>query len=199
VGHTQHAFYTECFIDELARAAGRDPFEYRRDLLAAGSRHRRVLEAAAQRAEWGTPLPAGHARGIAVVESFGSVVAEVIEASFDKNGAPRVHRVVAVVDCGTVVHRDTATQQVEGGIVMGLSAALGEAITIDKGAVAQRSLHEYRLIKLAEVPRIDVHFLEDDSIPWGGIGEVGVPPATPALVNALAAAGKRVRRLPVVG
>jgi isoquinoline 1-oxidoreductase beta subunit len=199
VGHTQHAFYTECFIDELARAAGRDPFDYRRDLLPAGSRHRRVLEAAARHAEWGTPLPAGHARGIAVVESFGSVVAEVIEASFDKNGTPRVHRVVAVVDCGTVVHRDTATQQVEGGIVMGLSAALGEAITIDKGAVAQRTLHEYRLMKLAEVPRIEVHFVEDESIAWGGIGEVGVPPATPALVNALAAAGKRVRRLPVVG
>lgn len=106
---------------------------------------------------------------------------------------------VAAVDCGTVVHRDTATQQVEGGIVMGLSAALGEAITIDKGAVAQRTLHDYRLMKLAETPRIEVHFIEDESIPWGGIGEVGVPPAAPALVNALAAAGKRLRRLPVIG
>ena len=101
----------------------------------------------------------------------------MIEASFDKDGVPHVHRVVAVVDCGTVVHRDTATQQIEGGIVMGLSAALGEAITIDKGAVAQRTLHDYRLIKLAETPRIEVHFIEDESIPWGGIGEVGLPPA----------------------
>jgi isoquinoline 1-oxidoreductase beta subunit len=199
VGHTQHGFYTECFIDELARAAGRDPFEYRRDLLPVGSRHRRVLEAAAQHAQWGTPLPPGRARGIAVVESFGSVVAEVVEASPGADGVPRVHRVVAVVDCGTVVHRDTATQQIEGGIVMGLSAALGEAITIDKGAVAQRTLHDYRLMKLAESPRIEVHFIEDENIPWGGIGEVGVPPAAPALVNALAAAGKRVRRLPVIG
>jgi len=199
VGHTQHGFYTECFIDELARAAGRDPFEYRRDLLPGGSRYRRVLEAAAEHAQWGTPLPAGRARGIAVVESFGSVVAEVVEASFDKDHTPHVHRVVAVVDCGTVVHRDTAAQQIEGAIVMGLSAALGEAITIDKGAVAQRTLHDYRLLKLADVPRIDVHFIEDEQIPWGGIGEVGLPPAAPALVNALAAAGKRVRRLPVIG
>jgi isoquinoline 1-oxidoreductase beta subunit len=198
VGHTQHGFYTECFVDELARAAGRDPFEYRRDLLPAGSRHRRTLEAAARHADWGTPLPPGRGRGIAIVESFGSVVAEVVEASYTADGTPRVHRVVAVVDCGTVVHRDTATQQIEGGIVMGLSAALGEAITIDKGAVAQRTLHDYRLMKLAEVPRIDVHFLEDESLIWGGIGEVGVPPAAPALVNALAAAGKRVRRLPVI-
>jgi isoquinoline 1-oxidoreductase beta subunit len=198
VGHTQHGFYTECFIDEIAQAAGRDPFEYRRDLLPAGSRHRRVLEAAAKHAGWGSPLPAGQGRGVAVVESFGSVVAEVIEASFGKDGVPHVHRVVAVVDCGTVVHRDTATQQIEGGIVMGLSAALGEAITIDKGAVAQRTLHDYRLLKLGETPRIEVHFIEDESIPWGGIGEVGLPPAAPALVNALAAAGRRVRRLPVM-
>jgi isoquinoline 1-oxidoreductase beta subunit len=198
VGHTQHAFYTESFIDELARAAGRDPFEYRRDLLPAGSRHRRALEAVAKHAQWGTPLPEGRARGIAVMESFGSVVAEVVEASFTKDGVPRVHRVVAAVDCGTVVHRDTATQQIEGAIVMGLSATLGEAITIDKGAVAQRTLHDYRLMKLVEAPRIEVHFIEDETIPWGGIGEVGLPTAGPALVNALAAAGKRVRRLPVM-
>ncbi|HEU0199570.1 MAG TPA: molybdopterin cofactor-binding domain-containing protein [Burkholderiaceae bacterium] len=199
VGHTQHGFYSECFIDELAYAAGRDAFAYRRDLLPPGSRHRRVLEVAAQRAGWGTALPTGHGRGIAIVESFGSVVAEVIEASFASDGAPRVHRVVAVVDCGTVVHRDTATQQIEGGIVMGLSSALGEAITIDKGAVAQHTLHDYRVLKLAGTPRIEVHFIEDENVAWGGIGEVGVPPAAPALANALAAAGKRIRRLPLIG
>lgn len=198
VGHTQHGFWTECFIDELAHAAGRDPFEYRRDLLPTGSRHRRVLEAAAQRAGWGTPLPAGHGRGIALVESFGSVVAEVVEASLDNSGEPKVHRVVAVVDCGTVVHRDTATQQIESGVLMGLSAAIGEAITIDKGAVVQRTLHDYRLLKLAQAPRIDVHFIEDDAVPIGGVGEVGVPPAAPALANALAAAsGTRTRSLPL--
>lgn len=198
VGHTQHGFWTECFIDELAQAAGRDPFEYRRDLLPAGSRHRRVLEAAAQHAGWGTALPAGQGRGIALVESFGSVVAEVVEASLASGGEPQVHRVVAVVDCGTVVHRDTATQQIESGVLMGLSAALGEVITIDQGAVVQRTLHDYRLLQLAQTPRIDVHFIEDDAVAMGGIGEVGVPPAAPALANALAAvSGRRMRSLPL--
>jgi len=198
VGHTQYGFWTECFVDELAQAAGRDPFEYRRDLLPAGSRHRRVLEAAARHAGWGTPLPAGRGRGIALVESFGSVVAEVVEASLSTGGEPKVHRVVAVVDCGTVVHRDTATQQIESGVLMGLSAALGEAITIDKGAVAQRTMHDYQLLKLAQAPRIDVHFIEDDAVPIGGVGEVGVPPAAPALVNALAVvSGRRTRSLPL--
>jgi isoquinoline 1-oxidoreductase beta subunit len=201
VAHSQHGFYTESFIDELAHAAGQDPFAYRRDLLPAGSRHRRVLEAAAARSGWGEPLPPGVGRGIALVESFGTIVAHVVEASLGPPGAsraPRVHRVTAAVDCGTVCHPDTAAAQIEGAIVMGLSAALAEEITIDAGAVVQRSFPDYPLLTLADTPpRIDVHFLESDG-PWGGLGEPGLPPVAPALANALfAATGRRLRTLPL--
>ena len=143
VAHTQHGFWIESFIDELAHAAGRDPFDYRRDLLPAGSRHRRVLEIAAEKAGWGTPLPSGAGRGIALVESFGTVVAHVVEASPGRRGAPTVHRVTAAVDCGDVCHPDTATAQVEGAIVMGLSAAIAEEITIEGGAVVQKNFPDY--------------------------------------------------------
>jgi isoquinoline 1-oxidoreductase beta subunit len=197
VAHSQHGFFTESFIDELAAAAKKDPLEFRRMNLPAGSRHLRVLDEAARRGGWGTPLPNGHARGIALVESFGSVVAEVIEASVDEHGMPKVHRVTAVVDCGFVVHADTARQQVEGGIIMGLSSALGEAITIKDGAVAQRSFPDYPILRMDEVPAIDISFVESDG-PLGGLGEVGLPPAAPALANAIhAASGRRVRVLPL--
>ena len=165
----------------------------------------KVLDTAARTRRAGVAqLAEGRGRGIALVESFGSIVALVIEASpgsapgdTDRQQRPRVHRATAVVDCGTVVHPDTARAQIEGGIVMGLSAAIGEAITIEHGATVQRNLHEYPLLKLAEAPRIDVHFLASDA-PWGGIGEVGLPPAAPALANALfAATGVRLRRLPL--
>ena len=182
VAHSQHGFFTESFIDELAAAAKKDPLEFRRMHLPAGSRHRRVLDEVARRAGWGTSLPAGHGRGIALVESFGSVVAEVIEVSMEAN-MPRVHRVTAVVDCGFVVHPDTGAAQVQGGIVMGLSAALGEAITIKDGAVVQRSFPDYPILRMAQVPAIDVSFVESDG-PLGGLGEVGLPPVAPALVNA---------------
>ena len=197
VAHSQHGFFTESFIDELAAQAKKDPLEFRRMHLAPGSRQRRVLDEAARLAAWGSPLPVGHGRGIALVESFGSVVAEVIEASLDANGTPRVHRITAVVDCGFVVHRDTAKQQVEGGIIMGLSAALGEAITIKDGAVAQRSFPDYPILGMAQVPRIEVTFVESDG-PLGGLGEVGLPPVAPALANAIyASSGRRVRSLPL--
>lgn len=199
VAHTQHGFYTETFIDELAHAAGRDPFAYRRDLLAPESRHARVLVLAAERAGWGGPLPPGRGRGIALVESFGSVVAQVIEASLE-NGAPRVHRVVAAVDCGGVCHPDTATQQVEGAIVMGLGAAIAERIDVESGAVRQRNFADYRIAGMADTPpSIEVHFLAGDG-PWGGLGEPGLPPVAPALGNALfAASGQRARSLPLLG
>lgn len=198
VAHSQHGYYTECFIDELAHAAGRDPFEYRCDLLPSGSRHRRVLEAATGATGWGTPAPAGVGRGVAMVESFGSIVAQVVEASIGKDGLPRVHRVVAVVDCGALIHPDTAAQQVEGGIVMGLSAALAERITIADGAVVQKNFPDYPLLTLADTPAIEVTFLQSEG-PLGGLGEVGVPPAAPALANALyAATGVRYRELPVM-
>jgi isoquinoline 1-oxidoreductase subunit beta len=198
VAHSQHGFYTECFIDELAHAAGQDPFAYRRDLLLPGSRHRRVLETAAANAGWGEPLPPGVGRGIALVESFGTIVAHVIEASLGPRGAPRVQRVTAAVDCGVVCHPDTAAAQVEGAIVMGLSAAIAEEITVEAGAVVQRSFPDYPLLTLAQTPpRIDVHFLESGA-PWGGLGEPGLPPVAPALANALfAATGRRLRTLPL--
>ena len=196
VAHSQHGFFTESFMDELAAAAKRDPLEFRRMHLAADSRHRRVLDEAARRAGWGTPLPAGHARGIALVESFGSVVAEVIEASLEA-GAPKVHRVTAVVDCGFVVHADTAMAQVQGGIIMGLSAALGEAITIKDGAVVQRSFPDYPILRMEQVPAIEVTFVDSDG-PLGGLGEVGLPPVAPALANAIyACSGRRIRSLPI--
>jgi isoquinoline 1-oxidoreductase beta subunit len=197
VAHSQHGFFTESFIDELAAAAKQDPLEFRRMHLPAGSRHRRVLDEAARRAAWGTPLPAGHARGMALVESFGSVVAEVIEASLDANGRPSVHRVTAVVDCGFVVHRDTAAQQVQGGIIMGLSAALGEAIALRDGAVVQRNFPDYPILRMDQVPAIDITFVESDG-PLGGLGEVGLPPVAPALANAIhACSGRRIRTLPL--
>lgn len=196
VAHSQHGFFTETFMDELAAAARKDPLDFRRMHLPADSRHRRVLDEAARRAGWGTPLPAGHARGIALVESFGSVVAEVIEVSLEAD-VPQVHRVTAVVDCGFVVHRDTAAAQVQGGIIMGLSAALGEAITIKDGAVAQRSFPDYPILRMAQVPAIEITFVDSDG-PLGGLGEVGLPPVAPALANAIyAATGHRIRSLPV--
>lgn len=157
-----------------------------------------MLQVAAERAGWGQPLPAGHGRGIALVESFGSVVAQVIEASMD-GAIPKVHRVVAVVDCGDVCHPDTATQQVEGAIVMGLGAAIAERIVIQNGAVGQRNFPDYPIATMAGTPAaIEVHFLKSDG-PWGGLGEPGVPPVAPALANALfAATGKRARSLPLV-
>lgn len=198
VAHTQHAFWTECFIDELAHRAGRDPFDYRLALLPEGSRSRRVLETVAERAGWGEALAPGVGRGIALAESYGTWVAEVVEASVGEDGMPRVHRVVAAVDCGGLVHPDTASQQVEGGIVMGLSAALHEKITLQDGAVAQVNFPDYPLLRLAEAPKIEVHFLESEG-PWGGLGEPGVPPAAPALANALfTVTGRRIRRLPII-
>ena len=198
VNSTQQGFYNESFIDEMAHAAGEDPYQFRRKHLAPGSRHLAVLDEAAKRAGWGSPLPQGTGRGIALVESFNTIVAEVIEASVDPDGKPRVHKVTAVVDCGTTVNPRNAEAQVMGGIVMALSVALGEEITLDKGAVVQSNFSDYPILKLADAPPvIDVHFIESGA-PMGGIGEPGVPPAPPALTNALfAATGKRVRQLPI--
>jgi isoquinoline 1-oxidoreductase beta subunit len=197
VAHTQHAFWTECFIDELAHAAGRDPYEYRRALLTEGSREQRVLDAAAELGGWTKPLEEGMGRGIAIVESFGTLVAQVVEIAIE-NSLPKVRRVSAAVDCGTVIHPDTARQQVEGAIVMGLSAAMREEITLIGGAVAEQNFSDYPVFTMAEVPQIDIVFLRSDG-PWGGLGEPGLPPAAPALANAIfAATGERHRTLPIV-
>lgn len=198
VNSTQQGFYTESFMDELAHAAGVDPFEFRRRHLKAGSRHRAVLEQAARLGGWGSPLPAGTGRGIAIVESFNTIAAHVTEVTLKEDGTPKVLKVTAVVDCGSVVNPRNAEAQVMGGIVMGLSTAIGEAITLDKGAVMQSNFSDYDVLKLADAPAVAVHFLASDA-EMGGLGEPGLPPAAPALANALfAATGKRVRQLPIL-
>ncbi len=199
VNASQHGFFNESFVDELAHLAGEDPYQFRRKHLPAGSRHLAVLDAVAKRAGWGTPMPEGVGRGIAMVESFGTIVAEVVEATTKEDGTPKVLRAFAVVDCGTTVNPLNAAAQIEGGIIMGLSSAIGEAITLDAGAVQQSSYPDYPIMRLADAPPIiDVHFIESDA-KMGGIGEPGLPPAAPALANALfMATGKRVRNLPIL-
>lgn len=199
VNSTQQGFYNESFMDELAHAAGEDPVVFRRNHLKAGSRHLRALDEVAARGGWGSPLPAGTGRGVALVESFRTIVAQVIEASVGEDGMPKVHKVTTVVDAGSIVNPDAAMAQIEGGIIMGLSSAIGEAITLENGAVQQSNLADYPLLKMADTPLVmDLHFLNSGA-DMGGIGEPGVPPAAPALANALfAATGKRVRNLPIL-
>lgn len=197
VAHSQHTFFTESFMDELAHEAGKDPFEFRRTLLKDAPRHLAVLELAAAKAGWGTPLPKGHARGIAVQEAFKTIVAEVAEISVSPSGDLKVHRVVAAVDCGTVVNPDTAAAQVESGIVFGLTAAMHGEISIEKGGVAQSNFPDYEMVRMAEAPTIDIHFIASDA-PIGGLGEPATPPVAAAVSNAIfAATGKRIRELPL--
>jgi isoquinoline 1-oxidoreductase beta subunit len=198
VGHSNTAFATECFLDEVAAAAGQDPYAFRRGLLAAHPRHLRVLDLAAEKAGWGGPLPAGRARGIALHESFRSFVAQVAEVSIDgESGRPRVHRVVCAVDCGPVVNPDTVAAQMEGGIAYGLSAALFGEITLAQGRVRQSNFHDYRVLRLHEAPAVSVHIAESRD-EMGGTGEPGVPPVAPAVANALLAlTGRPVRSLPI--
>jgi isoquinoline 1-oxidoreductase subunit beta len=198
VASSQNAYVTECFLDEIAAAAGRDPYELRRGLLAKQPRHLAVLDLAAQQAGWGTPLPAGRARGIAVHACFESFVAQVAEVEVGAGGAVRVRRVVCAVDCGTVVHPDLVRQQMESGILYGLSAALHEEIRIERGRVVQANFDEYPMVTFDQSPAIEVH-LAPSGDPVGGIGEPGLPPIAPAVANAVAkATGKPVRRLPII-
>jgi len=196
VGHSSNAFVVESFIDELAVAAGQDPVAFRIGLLANAPRHRAVLEAVATAAGWGTPLPAGRGRGVAVHESFGSIVAQVAEVSVE-GGRPRVHRVFCAVDCGTVVNPDTVVAQMEGGIGFGLSAALGEEVTLSKGRVVQSNFHDYPVLRMSAMPVVEV-LLVPSGDPPGGVGEPGTPPIAPAVANALfALTGERIRALPI--
>ncbi len=196
VGHTHTAFAVECFVDELAAAAGRDPVAYRLALLAQAPRHRRVLEAVAERAGWSTPAPAGVGRGVALHESFGSVCAQVAEVRLD-GGSLRVDRVVCAFDCGVVVNPDTVEAQLTGAIAYGLTAALMGEVTLDRGRVVQGNFHDYPVLRMGEMPRVEVHLVPGGEAP-GGVGEPGVPPIAPAVANAVSAlTGRRVRRLPI--
>ena len=196
VDHSQHAFFTESFIDELAVAAGADPVAYRRDLLPHAPRHRRVLDAAAKAAGWGTPLAPGRGRGVALHESFGTVVAQVLEVAV-ADGTARVERVTCAVDAGFAVNPDGLKAQMEGGIAFGLSAALHGEITIAEGRVRQTNFHDYPVLRMDEMPHVET-VIVNSGAPLGGGGEPGTPPAAPALANAVfAATGVRVRTLPL--
>ncbi len=196
VGHSHTAFVVETMIDELAHLAGKDPVAYRLAILPADSRYRGVLKLAADKAGWGKEkLAAGHANGVAVHKSFDSYVAEIAEVSLE-NGKVRVHRVVAAVDCGMVINPDGVRQQIEGGIVYGLSAALHGAITLEKGRVAQSNFHDYAPLRFSEMPQVEVHIVASSEAPTG-IGEPGTPPIAPAVANAVfTLTGKRLRRMP---
>ena len=197
VGASQNGFFSESFVDEMAAAAKKDPYEFRRDLLAKKPRHLAVLNLAAEKAGWHTPLPKGRYRGIAVLEAFSTYVAEVVEISIDKDAGVRVHRVVAAVDCGRVINPDTAEAQVSGAIIYGITAALKTEITIDKGRVVQANFDTVPPLRMNEVPKIEVHFVPSDETPTG-LGEPGVPPVAPAIANAIfAGTGKRIRKLPI--
>jgi isoquinoline 1-oxidoreductase beta subunit len=196
VGHSQNFFFSESFVDEMAVAAGKDPFEYRRGLLTQRPRHKAALELAASKAGWGSPLVAGRARGIAVCESFGSMVAEVAEVSL-VGGNVKVHRVVCAVDCGMTVNPDIVRRQMESAIIFGLSAALYGRITIKDGRVEQGNFDDYPIIRMNETPQVEVHIVPSGEKP-GGAGEPGTPPVAPAVCNALfALTGKRIRSLPI--
>jgi len=196
VGHSHTAFVVESFLDELADALGTDPLELRRKLLAGSPRHLGVLELAARKAGWGKPLPAGRARGIAVHSSFESFGAAVAEVSIE-HGRPRVHRYTCAFDCGRVVNPDTIKAQLEGAVGFGLTAALYSEITLKDGRVEQSNFHDYRMLRMHEMPAVDVHIVASDE-PSTGVGEPGVPTVAPALCNALfALTKKRIRRLPI--
>jgi isoquinoline 1-oxidoreductase beta subunit len=198
VGASQNGFFLESFIDEIAVAGKKDPYELRRRLLAKSPRHLAALQTAAEKAGWGAPLPADRFRGIAVVSSYFGYVAQVIEISVNRNARTlKVHRVVCALDCGRIVNPGSIDAQVKSSVVYGLTAALRGAITIDRGRVQQKNFNDYLVMRMHEMPVVDVHIIPSEEAPTGA-GEFTLPPVAPALCNAIfAATGKRVRRLPI--
>ena len=195
--NSQHGFFKEAFIDEMAHAAKKDPFAFRRDLMVDEPRFKAVLEKVAAMAGWGSPLPKGEGRGIAITECFGSIVGEVAHVAVSADGQLRVKTVYAAVDCGDVVNLDTATAQVEGGVMFGLAAAWFGAITIADGKIVQSNFHDFRTLTLPDAPAIQVEFVRSQAH-LGGLGEPAVPPVAAAVTNAIfAATGIRVRSLPI--
>ncbi|WP_396616500.1 molybdopterin cofactor-binding domain-containing protein [Lysobacter soli] len=201
VGHSYNGFIMESLVDELAHAAKQDPVEYRRALLARHPRHLAALNLAAEKSGWGSPLAQGRARGVAVHESFGSFIAQVAEVSIDPNPGPRhrvrVHRVVCAIDCGVAVNPEGVRAQMESGIAFGLGAALHSAVTFKDGRVQESNFHDYRVLRMDEMPQIEVHIVPSTE-KMGGAGEPGTPPIAPAVANAIfALTGQRLRELPL--
>jgi len=195
VSHAPNCFAIETSLDELAAAASKNPLDFRLELLAAKPRHTQVLKTAAERSGWGR-APKGRFHGIAFMEGYSSHIAQVAEISVEA-GRLRIHKITCVIDCGQTVNPRIVESQLESGIVYGLSAALWGDITLRGGRVQQGNFNDYRVLRLNEMPEIDVHIIASDAPP-GGIGETGVPPVAPAVCNAIfAATGKRLRSLPI--
>jgi isoquinoline 1-oxidoreductase beta subunit len=197
VGHSQNPFMRESFVDELAHAAGKDPYEYRRTLLGNDSKELGILDAVAKAAGWGTPPSTGVYRGIAVTEAYGSYTAAVAEVSVNDKGVLDVQRLVIGIDSGYVVNPDNVVAQLQGSAVFALSALLWGEITIKDGRVEQSNFHDYRLMRLAEMPKVETVLAPSGGF-WGGVGEPGQAAIPPAVCNAIfAATGKRIRSLPL--
>lgn len=197
VSNAPNCFAIESSIDELAQVAGKNPLEFRLELLAGKPRHQQVLRQVAERSGWGQPRQGSH-QGIAFMESYGSCIAQVVEISVAE-GRLKVHKVTCVIDCGQTINPSIVAAQMESGVVFGLSAALWGEITLRNGRVQQRNFNDYRVLRVNEVPELDVYVVPSEAAP-GGVGETGVPPVAPALCNAIfAATGKRLRTLPIAG
>jgi isoquinoline 1-oxidoreductase beta subunit len=198
VGSSQNAFFVESYIDELAQAAGQDPYKFRRALLAGKSDFLGVLDTIAEKSDWGKPLGQGRGRGIAIHECYGSIIGQVAEVTVSQKGEVKVDRVVAAVDCGHVVNPGIVEAQIQSGVIYGLSAALYGEITIKQGRVEQGNFDEYQVVRLADTPKIEVYLALSGGKKWGGIGEPGTAATAPAVANAVfAATGTRVRSMPL--
>jgi len=197
VNTNQNGVYLECFMEEVARAAGKDSLEFRRELMSNYPKHLAVLNAVAEKGNWGKPLPAGVHRGIAQFMGYGSYSAATAEVSVSPDGKVKVHRMVLALNCGHAVNPDQIAAQVEGSVVYGLSAALYGEVTVEKGRMVELNFHNYRLLRLAEMPKVETVIVPSYDF-WGGVGEPTICVVTPAVLNAVfAATGKPVRSLPL--
>ncbi|HXW20160.1 MAG TPA: molybdopterin cofactor-binding domain-containing protein, partial [Roseiarcus sp.] len=197
VGPNNNVFAVECFMDELARKAGKDPIEFRRSMLDGNPRLKAALDLVAEKSGWGQPLPARAGRGVCVQPSFASFIATVVEAEVDEHGEVRLRRVTSAVDTGIAVNPDIIVAQLQGGLIFGLTAALYGDITIKNGRVQQSNFNDYRMLRIDEAPKIEVHVIKSGEDP-GGIGETGATAGPPALRNAIyAATGIALRRMPI--
>jgi isoquinoline 1-oxidoreductase beta subunit len=197
VGPNNNVFAIECFMDELARKAGKDPIAFRRAMLGKSPRLLAALDLVAEKSNWGQPLPARAGRGVSVQPSFGSLIATVVEAEVDAHGEVRLRRVTSAVDTGIAVNPDTIVAQLQGGLIFGLTAALYGEVTVKNGRVQQSNFNDYRMLRIDQVPAIEVYVIKSGEAP-GGIGETGTTAGPPALRNALyAATGIALRRLPI--